>query len=157
MKKEIKPPVLADRLFERYCRNAQIEDLHGDVEELFYLNLKTMPIWKAKVYYWRQVFSLMFSYAVKRRKKNASTHAFASHSINLGMVSNYFLIASRSLVKNKFFSIINIIGLAVGMSVCLLLISFFSFITTYDDFHAERNNIYRVISKTNYKTELKEW
>lgn len=157
MKKEIKPPHLADRLFEKYCKNARIEDLHGDVEELFYRNLKTMPVVKAKLYYWRQIISLMFSYAVKRRKQQASAHAFASTTFNLGMIKNYFLIASRSLVKHRFFSIINIVGLAVGMSVCLLLISFFAFIGKYDEFHENKNNIYRIISITEDKSEKNEW
>ncbi len=157
MKKEIKPPVLADRLFEKYCKNAQIEDLLGDVEELFHQNLKTMSIRKAKLHYWRQIISLMFSYAIKRRKQNASNHPFASTSFNPGMIKNYFLIASRSLVKHKFFTIINVVGLAVGMSICLLLIAFFSFISKYDQFHVNKDSIYRVISITEDKTEKKEW
>ncbi|MEZ4946546.1 MAG: ABC transporter permease [Cyclobacteriaceae bacterium] len=157
MKKKIKPPVLADRLFEKYCKNAQIEDLHGDVEELFYQSLKTMSIRKAKLRYWGQIISLMFSYAVKRRKQNASNHPYASTSFNPGMIKNYFLIASRSLVKHKFFTIINVVGLAVGMSICLLLIAFFSFISKYDEFHVNKDTIYRVISITDDKTEKKEW
>ncbi|MFZ1805822.1 MAG: permease prefix domain 2-containing transporter [Cyclobacteriaceae bacterium] len=51
MKKGIKPPVIADRLFEKYCKNAQIEDLHGDVEELFHQNLKIMSVRNAKLHY----------------------------------------------------------------------------------------------------------
>ncbi|MGE0770846.1 MAG: ABC transporter permease [Cyclobacteriaceae bacterium] len=157
MKKEIKPPVLADRLFEKYCRNAQVEDLHGDVEELFRQNLKTMSIRKARFYYWCQIISLMFSYTIKKRKHHAATHAFSSTSFNPGMIKSYFLIASRSLVKHKFFTIINVIGLAVGMSICLLLIAFFSFISTYDEFHVNKDSIYRVISITDDKAERREW
>jgi len=157
MKKGIKPPALADHIFEKYCKNAQIEDLHGDVEELFHQNLKTMSIRKAKLHYWRQIISLMFSYAVKRRKQHASSHPFASTSFNPGMIKNYILIASRSLVKHKFFTAINVVGLTVGMSICLLLIAFFSFISKYDEFHDNKDSIYRVISITDDKTEQKEW
>ncbi|MFZ1805823.1 MAG: ABC transporter permease [Cyclobacteriaceae bacterium] len=99
----------------------------------------------------------MFSYAVKRRKQHASNHPFASTSFNPGMIKNYFLIATRSLVKYKFFTVINVVGLAVGMSICLLLIAFFSFITKYDEFHVNKDNIYRVISITDDKTEKREW
>ncbi|MEQ8304618.1 MAG: ABC transporter permease [Cyclobacteriaceae bacterium] len=157
MKKEIKPPALADCLFKKYCKNAQIEDLHGDVEELFHKNLKTMSTRKAKLHYWIQIISLVFSYAMKRRKQNASNHPFASSSFNPGMIKNYFLIASRSLVKHKFFTVINVVGLAVGMSICLLLIAFFSFISTYDEFHVNKDSIYRVLSITDDKTETKAW
>jgi len=157
MRKKIVPPYLADRLFEKYCKQANVEDLHGDAEELFYKNLRIMSVRKAKFYYWRQIISLIFSYAVKRRKQHASMHAFASTSFNSGMVKNYLLIATRSLVKNKFFTVINVIGLAVGMSICLLLIAFFSFIGTYDEFHVNKDNIYRIISITDDKTDKKEW
>src|SRR5688500_16715653 len=93
-----RPPRLADRLFKWYCDTAMIEDLHGDVEEIFYHNLQHMSPGKARLHYWRQVFSLMFSYAIRRRKANASFHPYASTN-NLDMFRNYFKIAVRSLSR----------------------------------------------------------
>ena len=40
------------------------------------------------------------------------------------MFKNYFIIAFRNLVKRKGFSLINILGLATGMAVCLLIVLF---------------------------------
>ncbi len=68
---EIRPPRLADRIFEWYCENACIEDLHGDLEELFYADLGQMTGRKAKIKYWQRVISLMFSYAIKSRKRKS--------------------------------------------------------------------------------------
>jgi putative ABC transport system permease protein len=58
------------------------------------------------------------------------------------MLRNYFTIAYRNLLKNKGFSIINIVGLAIGMSACLLILQYVSFELSYDDFR--KTNVYRI-------------
>jgi len=63
------------------------------------------------------------------------------------MIHNYLKIAIRSIFKDKAFSIINIIGLAVSMSVCLLIISMILGLSSYDRFHENYDHIYRVLSK----------
>jgi len=61
------------------------------------------------------------------------------------MIKNYFKIALRNLKKNKAFSFINILGLAVGLT-CFMLISVFVFNElSYDKYPADAKNIYRVI------------
>ena len=60
------------------------------------------------------------------------------------MLKNYVKVAWRNLVKNKTFSLINIGGLAIGIASAVLLLSFVAFQFSYDHFHANRKNIYRV-------------
>jgi putative ABC transport system permease protein len=62
------------------------------------------------------------------------------------MLESYLKIALRNVVRHKAFSILNAFGLALGMSVSLLLISFYAYVSSFDDFHAQKENIYRVIS-----------
>ena len=62
------------------------------------------------------------------------------------MLKNYLKIAWRNLWKNETFSLINIMGLAVSMSVGLLMISFISDLLSYDNFHEKKDRIYRVIT-----------
>lgn len=62
------------------------------------------------------------------------------------MLRNYFKIALRILSKNRIFSFINICGLALSMSVCLLLIALIADQRSYDQFHTNKDRIYRVIS-----------
>ncbi len=58
------------------------------------------------------------------------------------MLKNHLKIAYRNLLKNKIFSLINILGLAFGIAACLLILQYVSFELSYDDF---RNpNIYRI-------------
>jgi putative ABC transport system permease protein len=143
--KQQSPPRLAQALFEWFCKEAVVEDLKGDMDELFILNLTRMSARKARWIYWRQVMSLIFSYAIKSRKKQ-QTIQHSSILPDFSMLGNYFVTATRNLAKQRFFTIINIVGLATGMSVSLLFIAIISFIQTYDDFQVNKDSIYRVIT-----------
>jgi putative ABC transport system permease protein len=59
------------------------------------------------------------------------------------MFKSYLKIALRSLKKQKVFSLINILGLSVGLSCCMLIGLYISEETSYDKFHANAENIYR--------------
>ncbi len=60
------------------------------------------------------------------------------------MFKNHFKIAWRSLWKHKLFSGINIGGLAIGIAASLLLLAYVSYQFSYDAFHANRKDLYRV-------------
>ncbi len=60
------------------------------------------------------------------------------------MIQNYLKIAWRVLVRQKLFSLINILGLAIGMAACLLIVQYISFEMSYDNFHKNAGNIYRI-------------
>ncbi|HEX2606144.1 MAG TPA: ABC transporter permease, partial [Flavisolibacter sp.] len=63
------------------------------------------------------------------------------------MFRNFFNIAVRNLSKNKFFTIVNVIGLALGMSLSLLFIALLFFLNTFDNFHPNKDRIYRITSQ----------
>ena len=63
------------------------------------------------------------------------------------MIISYFKTSGRVIVRHKLFSFINIVGLAVSMSVGLLIIVFVSDLISYDGFHVKRERIFRIISK----------
>lgn len=60
------------------------------------------------------------------------------------MLKNYFKVAIRNLLKNRVFSLINIFGLAIGLAGFSLIFLYVSFELSYDKFHKDSNNIYRV-------------
>jgi putative ABC transport system permease protein len=64
------------------------------------------------------------------------------------MFSNYFKTAFRSLIRNRSYAAINIIGLAVGIAACLLIFLVVQFETSFDQFHSQKNKIYRVVSQS---------
>ncbi|OOG76374.1 ABC transporter permease [Algoriphagus sp. A40] len=60
------------------------------------------------------------------------------------MWKNYLKIAYRNLLKKKVYSIINIIGLGVGMACCVLIFMFVQDELSYDNYHEKGDRIYRV-------------
>lgn len=60
------------------------------------------------------------------------------------MLSNYLTVALRNILKHKFFAAINVIGLVIGMACCLLIFVYVKDELSYDRFHKDAVNIYRV-------------
>ena len=60
------------------------------------------------------------------------------------MSRHYLKVAIRNLTRTKLFSVINILGLAVGMAICLLILHYVSFERSYDRFHEDSGRIYRL-------------
>src|SRR3954465_14874771 len=58
------------------------------------------------------------------------------------MFRNYFKTAWRNLWKNKIYSAVNIVGLAIGMAACILILLFVFYEKSFDNFHTK--NIYRL-------------
>ncbi|MBX2842158.1 MAG: ABC transporter permease, partial [Flammeovirgaceae bacterium] len=62
------------------------------------------------------------------------------------MFKNYFKLAYRSLLRKKVFSIINITGLVVGLVSGFLILEYVVFEYSFDSFHENKSDIYRVIN-----------
>ncbi|MDQ2658535.1 MAG: ABC transporter permease, partial [Bacteroidota bacterium] len=60
------------------------------------------------------------------------------------MLKNYLKVAFRSLLRNKLTSFINIAGLALAMTCCLLIVFFIHDESSYDRYHSKADHIYRV-------------
>ena len=61
------------------------------------------------------------------------------------MLKNYFKIALRNLLSKKGFSLINILGLSIGMTCCLLIFQYVAFEYSFDRFHQNKSTLYRVL------------
>lgn len=70
------------------------------------------------------------------------------------MLRTYVILASRSFVRNKTFSLINVLGLSVSMVVCILILQYVRFELSYDKFHEHSKNIYRVATKVTLQNEV---
>src|ERR1051325_8929168 len=62
------------------------------------------------------------------------------------MIKNYVLIAFRNIRKYRMFSFINIFGLALAMSVCLLIILMLADQNRYEQFNSRKDRIYRILT-----------
>lgn len=69
------------------------------------------------------------------------------------MISNYFKIAWRSLSRSKMYSLINIVGLTVGIACCILIVLYVKDELSYDKYHKNYNEIYRVLHAYREKSD----
>lgn len=60
------------------------------------------------------------------------------------MLKNYFLIATRFLLKNKLYTFLNLFGLAIGISACLIIFSYVRYQLSYDTFHAQADQVQKL-------------
>ncbi|MFN0013691.1 MAG: ABC transporter permease, partial [Saprospiraceae bacterium] len=72
------------------------------------------------------------------------------------MIQNYLKIALRNLIRHKVFSFINILGLALSMSICLLIIMLVRDAHNYDQFHPAGERVFRVLTDAQRKSERSE-
>ncbi len=73
------------------------------------------------------------------------------------MIKNYIKIAFRNLWRHKSFSLINITGLAVGMTACFLIFMYVNFELSYDKFNTNFSNIYRLNTDIKSPNEVLHW
>jgi putative ABC transport system permease protein len=60
------------------------------------------------------------------------------------MIKNYLVIALRSFLKHKSFTILNVIGLSLGMVASLLILQYVKYERSYDTFHSKASDVYRI-------------
>ena len=93
---------------------------------------------QARWLYALNVITFLRPFAVRKRENK-----FHYATNQTAMFRNYLKIAYRNLQKNKVFSSINILGLAIGMAACLLIVQYVRFELSYDQFHEKADRVYR--------------
>lgn len=109
------------------------ENLTGDFEEMFERLSHQSGKPRALLWYVFQILRLIPTYF--RNYINWS----------ISMIKNYLKIALRSIKKYKAYSFINILGLAIGISCCLLILLFVQDELSYDRYHEKADSIYRLV------------
>ncbi|GHN03255.1 ABC transporter permease [Cytophagales bacterium WSM2-2] len=73
------------------------------------------------------------------------------------MIGNYFKVASRVMLRNKSYSTINIFGLAMGITGAILLFLWIQKEFSYDQFHADKERIYKAWNRNTIEGQLQCW
>lgn len=137
----IHPPKLADRLLEWFCDPYLLEDLQGDLHEIYFVRSKKNKRVANLTYWWLVVRSFRWS-AIKKTKKFKNS--------GLMITKNNFKIAWRVLRRDKFNTSINLLGLTVGITCFLLLGLYVRQEVSYDQFHSKKDHIYRLVLNEDY-------
>ena len=133
---QIKPPKRLLKFFRWFCDPEILEDLEGDLVELFEERAERNPI-RARALFTRDIL-LMFRPGII---KNFEGHKNLN---NYGMLKNYLKSAWRNLMKYKGFSAINISSLSIGIAACMVIFLFIKDELSFDQFHDKKDTIYRL-------------
>lgn len=77
--------------------------------------------------------------------------------LNNVMIANYFKIAIRNILRHKVYSFINIMGLAVGMACCIIILFGIQDMLSSDRFHENADDIYRIIQEVKFANFSEKW
>ncbi|MEO9870864.1 FtsX-like permease family protein [Ekhidna sp.] len=156
MTKQNYPPILAEKLLKWYAGRAEMEDIEGDLDEVYQNQYQQKGKLKADLKYWHQIFSLLFSYGLRKRKSKADYSSYYFKN-SMTMFKNYFKISIRNLKKQKAFTIINVLGLSIGMSIALLALAMYLELNQFDTYHEDAENIYRVTTELTYSGDREKY
>jgi len=133
-----KPPRFAEWLLSRVYADKKDNTAIGDFEEVYHHVARESGSFRAWGWYWLQIV--------------VSLKPYLSWKISwsLNMLGNYYKIALRNIKKDKGATFINVSGLAVGMACCIIIFLWVQNELSYDRFHANAKNIYRVIEELRY-------
>jgi ABC-type antimicrobial peptide transport system permease subunit len=73
------------------------------------------------------------------------------------MIKNYLLVAFRNLRRNKAFSAINLLGLAMGMASAMLILLWIQNEVSYDGFHAKKDRLYKMYNRDKMSGKIWAW
>jgi putative ABC transport system permease protein len=127
-----RPPSLAAWILKHMLDSNVRYAALGDFEERYIAFAEAYGLFKARLFYWVQILILLPS--------------FLKNLIFWGveMFKNYFKVAFRIIKRHKGFSLINIMGLAIGMASCLLIFLYVQDELSYDRYNKNADRIYRV-------------
>jgi putative ABC transport system permease protein len=135
LEREARPPQWPLKFLRFFLKKEYVEEIEGDLEEIFYDQVETFSINKAKRIYTWEVLKLLRPILLK--------NVTGSRSINqYPMFKNYFKTSFRSLIKNPLSSFINVFGLSVAIGICLLVYTFIEYDNSIDQFHENKNKVY---------------
>ena len=149
--KQVHPPKWADRFLKWYCRPDLIEEVQGDVYEMFYRKAADNKN-TAKVQFIWNVFRFFRLKNIKKQKRNHYPSNFS-----LSMYKSYFISGLRNITRNLTSASINIIGLSIalacGVTVFLWIDSYYN----RDKFHEKGDRLYLLMNKMKSADEIENW
>ena len=117
------------------CEPEFLDELEGDLTELYFRNEEKHGKSNAE---WKFVWQVIRSFRFYRFKRITFKH----YNIMLG---NYFLVSLRHSRQHKVFSFVILFSLILGFTTCFYIALFIKNESSYDQFHTNRDNLYRVL------------
>jgi putative ABC transport system permease protein len=135
------PPQWAINFLHWFCKSDLVEEIEGDIQEIYHDHLKNLKRWRANLYLIFMIISFLRPFAIK--KINLSTQNSRI------MYANYVKVAYRNIRNDKINSFISVFGLILAFTASMLIYRIVQHENNYDAFHENSKNIYRVILNAN--------
>lgn len=144
MKSPTTPPRIARRFLTWFLRPELVEEVEGDLLESFETSYKEKGLWAARQHYWYQVFHYLRPFAIRPDLFSIQNPMF--------MTTTNLRLSWRRLFTHKLHTGINLAGMTIGITCCLLIAFYIQYEFSYDQQHTNAARIYRVVQEqsTNY-------
>ncbi|HMQ62990.1 MAG TPA: permease prefix domain 2-containing transporter, partial [Flavilitoribacter sp.] len=144
------PPSWPLKFLRLIIRDQYLEEIEGDMEEVYRDYLEQFPVRKARYLYALEALKLLRPALIKSPK-------ISIQSNSPDMFANYLKIAWRTLNKSRMYSAIKIGGFAIGIAAALLIALYVVNESGYDRFYANTDRIYRLINEYSKSGNQEKW
>ncbi|WPR77060.1 ABC transporter permease [Algoriphagus sp. NG3] len=144
-KRQPAPPKLFLHFFRWFCHPRMLDYIEGDLIEVYERNFKILGKRKADWKFILDVLLLFRPGIIRPRKPYQNLTPY-------GMYRSYFKIGWRTILRNKEYTFINIAGLALSVTCCILIFALVKHHLSFDDFHENKDRIYRVVTEQHRET-----
>ncbi len=133
------PPKWADRFLAWYCRHDLLEEIQGDVYELYDRTVKKSKR-KADITF---VWNVLRFFRLKNIRKTRSNY---NPLITIGMIRNILKVAIRNFLRQPGHAFLNVFGLTVSFVSAFMILLWVAHEFSFDQYHAEPQRIFKVLS-----------
>lgn len=147
----VNPPKWADRFLRWYCNPLFLEEIEGDVYELFDRRVEGKGPKNARIKFVWDVFRFFRWSNIKNSNSNFRTMNRAV------LFRNYLKLGFRNIQKNLVSSSINIVGLAIAICFAISIFIFTDMQMNMDTFHTKGDRIYQLTNYVSQKGEARKW
>ncbi len=133
-KSKFKPPSIALWILKLFCRKEYMEEIKGDLQEVFDWRVNSKGPFKAKIRYFLDALS-----AIRFLRFSKSD----SSKFNTAMISSFIKSSFRNFRRHWSYTLLNVIGLSLGMMAALFILEYVSDELSYND-SSQADQVYRV-------------
>ncbi|WP_158561258.1 ABC transporter permease [Emticicia sp. C21] len=135
------PPRWADKLLEWFCAPHLLEEVQGDLYERFQKNLRVFGVKIARKEYTLGVLSFIKPFALKRERESR----VSSYLLFITMIKSYFKIAWRNIRRDVQFTMLNLSGLAIGLTGAFMIYLWVNDELSVDKNHEKDARLYQIL------------
>jgi len=124
------------RLLAWFCKDELLEEIEGDLIEYYQATRQENSRFRSNMVFIFHVLNFLRPFAIKKLGQNSNT---------IIMYRSYFKFASRSILNERGYSLMNVLGLTIGIASSLLLLLYINSEKSYNQFHRDIDRIYQVM------------